>query len=184
MTSTLGYVLLSLLARRPMTGYDLARRMDRPVGWFWTAGHSQIYPELARLEATALVEHTEVPGAGPRQTKRYSATAAGVEALRSWVTSDLESPPARDLETLRLWSVWAVDPEQARGLVRQLRAAHLERLTAYEDQLAQIEDQDSAHDRSHPDFASRLTLVGGVRSRRTMVDWLTWVEGELGDRGR
>ena len=72
MTSTLGHAILGLLARRPSTGYDLARRMDRPVGWFWTARHSQIYAELARLEHEGLVDHEEVDGAG-REFPRLDA---------------------------------------------------------------------------------------------------------------
>ena len=64
--SNLGCALLGLLARSPPTGYDLAKRMERPVGYFWTANHSQIYPELSRLEEAGLVDHTVIEGAGPR----------------------------------------------------------------------------------------------------------------------
>src|SRR5690606_24488121 len=61
--STLGFALLSLLTRGPATGYDLAQRMKAPIGHFWTAKHSQIYPELARL---AEAGHVRVrSGAGP-----------------------------------------------------------------------------------------------------------------------
>ncbi len=49
MVTSLGYALLALLARTPLTGYDLAQRMLRSTDFFWTARHSQIYPELARL---------------------------------------------------------------------------------------------------------------------------------------
>jgi hypothetical protein len=55
--STLGYALLALLARGPRSGYDLAQRMNRPIGFFWQAQHSQIYPELARLEQLGWVTH-------------------------------------------------------------------------------------------------------------------------------
>ncbi len=121
MPSDLGHALLGLLARRPSTGYELARRMQRPVGFFWTAGHSQVYPELARLADAGLVEHEEVPGRGPRPTKRYRPTAAGLDALRAWVVADLEPQPVRDLEVLRLWSLWVVEPEAAAGLVERVR---------------------------------------------------------------
>ena len=181
MTSTLGHAILGLLARRPSTGYDLARRMDRPVGWFWTARHSQIYAELARLEAEGLVDHEEVDGAGPRQTKRYSLSAAGLGALRAWVAGDLEPQPVRDLEVLRLWSVWTVEPEVARDLVRQVRTQHAARLAAYEGELAELADDPAARDPRRPAFASRITLEGGVRSRRAAVEWCNWLLTELTD---
>ena len=181
MTSTLGHALLGLLARRPSTGYELARRMDRPVGWFWSARHSQIYPELARLETAGLVDHTDVPGAGPRQSKRYAVTAAGLDALREWVASDLEPQPVRDLEVLRLWSGWTVEPEIARGLVEQARPQHASRLAAYEQELAELAGDPDARDPRHPLFASRVTLEGGVRTRRASVEWCEWLLGELAD---
>jgi hypothetical protein len=34
---TLGYALLGLLARRVGSGYDPARELRRPVGYFWQA---------------------------------------------------------------------------------------------------------------------------------------------------
>lgn len=181
MTSTLGHAILGLLARAPATGYDLARRMERPVGWFWTAGHSQIYPELARLEAEGLVGHDEVDGAGPRQTKRYAITRDGLAALAAWVASDLEPQPVRDLEVLRLWSVWTVEPDAARDLVRRAREQHAARLAAYEHELAEASADPASRDPRRPAFASRITLEGGVRSRRAALDWCDWLLAELAD---
>ena len=71
---TLGYAILGLLAKEPRTGYQIARAMNRPIGYIWTARHSQIYPELASLEADGLVRHAVVDGRGPRETKRYEIT--------------------------------------------------------------------------------------------------------------
>ena len=177
--SHLGCAVLGLLARRPRTGYDLAKAMERPVGYFWTAQHSQIYPELARLEAAGLVEHEVVEGAGPRPTKRYAVTPAGLEALRAWVASEAEPQAVRDLETLRLWSVWTVEPEVARELVRTARARHAAALEAYRAELDALVGEPAARDRAHPLFASRLTLEGGVRTRRAAVEWCDWMLEQL-----
>lgn len=178
----LGCALLGLLARTPDTGYRLAARMRRPVGYFWSARHSQVYPELARMEGGGLVDHVVVDGAGPRPTKQYRITHAGREALRAWVCGDLEEQPVRDLETLRLWSVWTVDPLAARDLVGQVRERHRARLVAYERELASIEDLAACRDPGHPLFASRLTLTGGIIAARAAVAWAEWMLVELGDR--
>jgi len=42
--------LLGLLDHRPMTGYDLKKILDHPMGFFWIAQMSQIYQELNTLE--------------------------------------------------------------------------------------------------------------------------------------
>lgn len=183
-TGNLGFALLGLLARAPSTGYDLARRMERPVGYFWSAHHGQIYPELARLEARGFVRHKVVEGAGPRATKRYAVTAAGRKALRQWMVEDLEPQPARDLETLRLWNVWLLDRPAALALVAEARKAHEARLTAYERERAELEGDAEAADPTHPKFASRLTLEGGVRTRRAAVEWCDWMREQLEQASR
>ncbi len=58
--STLGYALLSLLARGELSGYEMARQMKAPIGYFWLASASQIYAELARLERAGDVGHQVV----------------------------------------------------------------------------------------------------------------------------
>jgi DNA-binding PadR family transcriptional regulator len=39
--TTRGYALLSLLAREPLSGYDLARSMRVPVGFFWPSSSNR-----------------------------------------------------------------------------------------------------------------------------------------------
>ena len=58
--TTLGYAILGLLSREELSGYDLTGRMKGRVGYFWSARHSQIYPELARLEEGGYVTHSVV----------------------------------------------------------------------------------------------------------------------------
>jgi len=82
--STLGYAILGLLAAQPRTGYDLAKLMRAPIGYMWTAHHSQIYPELARLEDDGRVSAAVIDGPGPRDNKRYEITPAGWHALQDW----------------------------------------------------------------------------------------------------
>jgi DNA-binding PadR family transcriptional regulator len=36
---TLGYAVLGLLSREELSGYDLKRWMERPLGYFWSARH-------------------------------------------------------------------------------------------------------------------------------------------------
>ena len=47
---TLRYAILGLVDRKPTTGYDIAKEFkERELSNFWSARHSQIYPELAKL---------------------------------------------------------------------------------------------------------------------------------------
>ena len=53
--SSLGYALLAAIAREPLTGYGLAQLLRDPISFFWETRHSQIYPELSRLDGAGLV---------------------------------------------------------------------------------------------------------------------------------
>lgn len=52
---TLQYVLLGLLAKKDLTGYDIKKLFQQEVGDFWCARHSQVYPELRKLEENGLI---------------------------------------------------------------------------------------------------------------------------------
>lgn len=53
-------ILVSLL-EKPGSGYELARRFERSIGYFWTATHQQIYRVLKRMEGDGLLDVRDVP---------------------------------------------------------------------------------------------------------------------------
>ncbi len=177
MTSTLGHTLLGLLAGRPATGYDLARRLRRPVGYFWSAGHSQIYPELARLEADGLLRHTVVAGAGPRDTKRYRVTAAGRRTLRAWLLATTPDVDEREI-LLRVYLLYTLSPAEAVGVVEALREHHRRTLAEF---LTHRTDDDPATQEWGPEVTSRATLEWGITFEEGRI---RWCEGLLADLGR
>ena len=73
---SLRHAVLGLLSLQPSTGYELTQRFDRSLRNAWHASHSQIYPELSKLEAEGLVE---VVAEGARRSKTWGATDAGRE---------------------------------------------------------------------------------------------------------
>jgi len=165
MTSTLGYALLGLLAREPATGYDLARMLRRPVGYFWSAGHSQIYPELARLEGAGLVRHTVVEGAGPRATKRYRVTALGRRDVRAWLLATTAEVDEREV-LLRVYLLFVLSPAEAVGVVEAIRGHHRSTLQHYRG----IALDDSPQDWG-PDLVERATLRWGIAFEEGRLAW-------------
>ena len=172
--TTLGYAILGLLADGPRTGYELARRMDTPIGYYWTARHSQIYPELARLEADRLVRHEVVPGPGPRDTKRYTLTRAGRTTLRQWVASPLPPQPERSELLLRTRWLWLASPEQATDFLRTVRAKRQRRLETYRDEERRVRDAAAAADLvdpTTPAFWRLATISNGLSYEEHLVRW-------------
>lgn len=181
---TLGYAILGLLATQPRTGYDLARRMKTPIGYMWTAQHSQIYPELARLEADQLVRSTVIAGPGPRDTKRYRITAAGRRALQAWVDSPLDEV-ARSEFMLRIRSLWLLSPERARAFIVKQQRRYLGRLEVYAEEEASfaLEPGDPT-DPSTPTFAEYATLRYGIMRAHDTIAWCDWLLEQLTDSAR
>lgn len=179
MPSGLGCALLGLLARGEQTGYELSRRMRRPVGFFWTATHSQIYPELARLTEAGLIDFEIVDGAGPRETKRYRITADGIAALVEWLQLPGRQQPVRDVDTLRAYSLWLLGRTDALGVVRAMRRRYVEQLRVLEGELHEIEHTPGAHDPSQMTFGNRLAVESGLRSARAGIEWTDWMIARL-----
>lgn len=98
---SLTHALLGVLTARPMSGYDLLRFVDGSVGSVWSASHSQIYPELRRMDERGLVTG-DVEIRGTKLQKRvYSVTDAGLDELMRWLDEPLEIPLLRDPVALK-----------------------------------------------------------------------------------
>lgn len=179
--TTLGYAILGLLSRESLSGYDLTRRMRERVGFFWSARHSQIYPELARLEERGMATHHVVEQSDRPDKKVYEITEAGMRALREWVTAPFEPKDTRDEMVLRAYSVWLADPEKAVALFREQERKHKEQLQKYEGIEAWMR-KEWGGDLEQPDsprFASYAALRRGIIYERGSVEWCRWVADSL-----
>lgn len=98
---SLRHALLAILAVEPMTGYDLTKYFERSAAYVWHAPHSQIYPELRKLEEAGLITAESVTR-GDRGIKRtYSITEAGLGLLVEWVEEPTTPVPERDAFLLK-----------------------------------------------------------------------------------
>jgi DNA-binding PadR family transcriptional regulator len=164
---SLRHALLGALADRPRTGYALLKHFEQSLAYAWPASHSQIYPELARLRESGLIEQTET---GPRGSRTYALTDAGLAEIRRWLRETDPDRRVRSDAALRTFFLWLLEPGEA--------AAQLEREHAYWrgvlDELERIEAEPTGKDRKSRAF--RIALeggIGGVEAR------LAWLEGAI-----
>ncbi|MEE6258390.1 PadR family transcriptional regulator [Plantactinospora sonchi] len=188
--STLGYALLCTLHRGPLTGYDIVRRMRKPIGYYWTAQQSQIYPELARLSAAGLIEHEADAGPGPRQRKTHRLTDAGREALAAWLVEPPAPRAPRDEAVLKTYALAAADPERMRGFYLAEAEAYQRRLDDFRAQHADLLSRDAdnpprrADDPRHPQFGAYATLELALASFPARIAWYRWLAEKMTDLGR
>lgn len=87
-SNTLQYMILGLLTRQPMTGYDIKQTFDKEKAEFWTAPFSQIYPELNRMLKANLISLLETDPKNSRR-KTYQLTNQGKSFFKDWLISPL-----------------------------------------------------------------------------------------------
>lgn len=178
--STLGYALLARLARRSSSGYELLQSLKRPIGFFWQASQSQIYPELKRLEILGLVSFEVVEQTNRPDKKIYSITREGREALSNWAVAPAEPEPSRNELLLKTYTLWLADPAKALKLFRAHEDLHRSQLAHYEHILASIEEEHPAPIRMRePLFGDYATLQIGLRYERDYVEWCHWMIEQL-----
>ena len=177
----LGYALLGLLAREPRSGYDLARWMKVPIGFFWQARHSQIYPELAGLEARGLVVHHRVEQQDRPDKKVYEITTAGRDELGRWVTAPPAPRPVRNQLLLKAYCLWLADRPAVIALFRDQERRQFERLADYERRQVWMEREwgDDLRRVSSPHFATYATLRAGIGYATEAAAWCRWVAEQL-----
>src|SRR5215207_4679122 len=150
---SLRHAVLGLLATEPSTGYELARKFDVSLANAWHAGHSQIYPELARLEEAGMVE---VVGEGARRSRTFGITGAGREELRRWMLETEPNRSQRNETAVRWFLVALLDPADRRAVLER----ELEHAEAYGAMLREVSERVGAT-AGHP-FAPTVDL--GLRT--------------------
>jgi PadR family transcriptional regulator AphA len=169
--STTSHAVLGLLALRSWTTYELAKQVQRSLGWFWPRAERKLYDEPKRLVAAGLATaKPEMTGARPRTI--YAATARGRKALRRW----LDEPPAPPtLEFEGMVKVFFADG----GTLEQLRATLMSIAENAEARLTELEAKVEENASGDVPFPQRLPLntIGlrfHVDHERTIADWARW----------
>jgi PadR family transcriptional regulator, regulatory protein AphA len=157
--SPTAYVILGMLAWRPMSGYDIKATVDHSTRFFWAASYGQIYPELRLLADAGLVEGEATEGSGRRRTA-YSLTAAGREALQEWLAQEPRTFEQRDEGLLKLFFA-AASPATAVATLDAKRAFH-------EGKLKQLREIEAT---GMPEGFALLVLRYGIESSEWMAGW-------------
>jgi DNA-binding PadR family transcriptional regulator len=80
------FVLLTLLARRSMSAFELNNTMyNSVIRAYWLRAKSHVYAETKKLAENGLVTCTTEQGLRGRERTVYHINAAGHEALQAWL---------------------------------------------------------------------------------------------------
>ncbi|MFW5823703.1 MAG: PadR family transcriptional regulator [Marinobacter sp.] len=167
------YALLTSLLEKPSTGYQLARRFDRSIGYFWQATHQQIYRELRRMAASGWVEAEEKGENGGRKRKVYHVLPEGRSELERWTSEPGSSGESNEALMVKLRAEAVLGPIGVRNELERLIRWHEDRLATYRA----IEQKDfSATGMTRGQRLQHRVLLKGISAEE---DWLQWARGTL-----
>ncbi|MEQ8842673.1 MAG: PadR family transcriptional regulator [Acidimicrobiales bacterium] len=169
--TTTAQALLGLLSIQPWSTYELAKQVDRSLGWFWPRTERKIYDEAKKLvesgDATATAETT---GSRPRTV--YTITAKGRRTLQGWLDQD-SAPPK--LEAEALVRVFFADA----GTFDQLQATIDDLATTAQTNLDELRALIAAADDPDYPFAERrhinaIAIRFQLDYNHMIADWAQW----------
>jgi DNA-binding PadR family transcriptional regulator len=160
---SLRHALLGGLADQPRTGYGLLKHFEQSLAYAWPASHSQIYPELARLLEDGFIEQAAT---GPRGSKTYALTDAGLAEIRRWLRETEPDRRVRSDAALRTFFLWLLEPEEAERQLESERAYW----RAVLDEFERIRSEPTGSVKKARTF--RIALEGGIHTVEARLEWL------------
>lgn len=166
----LKYAILGLLVQGDMTGYELMKQFESALCEFWSAKHSQIYPELARLTEEGCVEYrVEISGTS-LEKKLYSITGKGKADFMQWLRSEtLPEATPKEVSRLKIFFSSFLEKAERMQLLEDQLLQHRMRLSHLKynsEKFKEVPPQDS------PDFGDYLVLMGAVMREEMTIEWL------------
>ncbi|MFA9204310.1 MAG: PadR family transcriptional regulator [Flavobacteriales bacterium] len=174
---SLPHALLTALLEKAATGFELAKRFDRSMSYYWYATHQQIYRELARMQQAGWISMHEP--AEKNRRKIYHIQPEGEAELQRWVGIASEATPLREDLMIKLRAEAILGALGVESQIQQRIEQHQQRLQIYQ----QLERQ-----YFYPEPVTReqrlkhLILKTGMSYEHYCIQWLQEVLAVLAEK--
>lgn len=174
----LEHAILVSLSEHAGSGYELARRFDKSIGFFWAATHQQIYRVLKRMDDLGWIESESVAQSGRPDKKVYRVTDSGCGELADWIATSSAPGPLREELALKIRAAEHGDLDALCAEVARHRDRHAERLELFRH--LEKRDFPAPSDLSGTALHQYLVLRGGIRVEEGFAEWCNEVLDALG----
>ncbi|TQF73326.1 PadR family transcriptional regulator [Rhodococcus spelaei] len=165
----LEHALLVSLSEQSGSGYELARRFGKSIGFFWNATHQQIYRVLKRMDEAGWVDARTVGQDGRPDKKVYRVSDAGRTELQRWIAEPTEPGQLRNELAVKIRAASLGDLADVKAEVARHRDDHARRLEVY--RLIEKRDFPAPDRLSGPQLHQYLVLRGGIRVEEGFTLW-------------
>lgn len=160
-------VILGLLSHEELTGYEIKKRMDTVLKYFWGASYGSIYPTLSGLVERGLATKRSGTDSG-RNKLIYTITDNGRKYLSEWLKVPAEKDEIRYETLLKLFFGNEVGELQTIEHIQNFKekiTAELPYLLGAEQVLKKVKDNDETHK------YYLLTVKFGIKTYQTYLEW-------------
>jgi DNA-binding PadR family transcriptional regulator len=166
---SLAHVLLTSLLEKPSSGYDLARRFDKSMGFFWNATHQQIYRELKKMEQAGWISSQPAADAGKTKKRIYEVLNTGELELKQWVALAAEPYQLRQELMVRLRAEAILGPLGLEQELKRHLQIHQEKLKQFQD----IEQHDFINKQplNREQILQYQILKLGIETQKLGIEW-------------
>lgn len=171
------YVILGLLSHEDLTGYEIKKRMDTSLKYFWGASFGSIYPALSDLVERGLADKRNGAENG-RNKLIYSITEEGKKYLKGWLQIPAERDELRYETLLKLFFGNEAGAAQAISHIDAFQKrieGELPFLIGAAETLRNNIDLDDTHK------YYLLTVAFGVKTYRAYLEWCEEAKRLLGE---
>jgi PadR family transcriptional regulator, regulatory protein AphA len=171
--TTTSYAVLSVLALRDHSTYELTRQMRQSLHYLWPRAESNVYAEPRRLVAAGLAGVRE-EWTGGRKRAVYSITASGRRALARWLGSPSSRQRYESEALLKVFFAENGSKEDLLASIRALRADALAEITHFQG----FADLYGAGGGQYPDRFALSALVARLlgEQQAATARWAAWAE--------
>jgi DNA-binding PadR family transcriptional regulator len=166
---SLSHALMTSLLEKSSSGYDLARRFDKSIGFFWHATHQQIYRELARMEKAGWITSEAAPDGGKTRKRIYQVLDAGKSELQRWALEPAPPMDTRDELMVRLRADAVLGPLGLGDEIQRHLHLHRTKLAAYRSIELRDFPPDTAMSRERKIL--HMILKTGIMYEQGWVHW-------------
>lgn len=160
-------VILGLLSHEDLTGYEIKRRMDTTLRFFWGASFGSIYPTLKELVTNGFAVKSD-SAENNRNKISYTITEEGRLYLKKWLEVPVEKDEIRYETLLKLFFADGASEKTAIEHIGNFEVKikkELSLLKSTVKTLEYIEDENISH------LYYLLTARFGEKSYEAYLDW-------------
>lgn len=177
-TKKIDFVILGLLSHEDLSGYEIKRRIDTTLKYFWGASYGSIYPALADLVKNGFAVK-QVIESSERNKALYSITEEGHKHLSIWLEDPIEKDELRYETMLKIFfgnEIGALKTMKHVEAFEDKIAIELINLEKSKDILDSIQDIDDTH------LYYLLTAEFGIKTYKSYLEWCILAKDKLRKR--